>query len=78
MSVASPLTNLPLPIPSEFVYRFTAEQLRRLRTAGILPENGEVSCHDGLIVAGETPYRFSVAQYQQMISRGILSEDEAG
>ena len=63
-------------MPVESVYRFSTEQLRQLRTTGIIPENGEVALRNGLVVLGEALYRFSVAQYQQMIARGIVSEDE--
>ncbi len=64
MSAISTISRVPSPPPDLSLYRFTPEQLRRLTEANILPENGVPA-----------PVRFTVDQYQRMITLGIVPED---
>jgi Uma2 family endonuclease len=79
-------------VTAEDLFRFSVEQYHRIGDAGILRHEDHVELLDGLIVqntdylpqthtailpADESYYRFSVAQYDKLVSLSIIDEDDS-
>ena len=65
------------------VYEFTVEQYHRLRDAGLVPTSGVELIEGVITVKGRlradgdlAPFRFTVAEYREMIALGVLRDGD--
>jgi Uma2 family endonuclease len=78
-------------VTADDLFRLSVEKYHRIGKAGILTHEDHVELLDGLIVqktdyrvqsyasillADEAYYRFSVAQYDELVAHGIIDEDD--
>jgi hypothetical protein len=78
MSAPSVASRAVSPPPGLPIYRFTPDQFQQLIASDVLSPDLSVEFHDGQVFVRNNgtlpPLQFTVAQYQRMITLGILLE----